>query len=387
MENKEIKLGENSTEQRKKYIMTFRNKWITSNAGSIDDFIKIYEDIAGLMRRWKEKGIILDPDILGAVGDDYAQYCTHDEAIAQQEGFQEEVLEDYDNEESYSPILHFEINELISLKLIHGETLIYIDGEQFNQCRYVLLVDSLRNEQQYEIESIDEAQVAYNNDLETGITPEDLGITKEQEFWAHSSNLQAWVENDYKSLDKSLLHYNLAFPLLKKLSEIGDVKAKKVFKKEIAQRFVSGYIPVMIYLLKEKYMNSLTAEEFSTLLDRVNYSKLDINKLLKNIDDLDFTDRACQFLIRVKKEFQDFFNENQIYIEIGEYKLDKKKNRILSIWRVSDGALVHTLPIKQKLSASTISQDSVFIIGTIRDRIVKVWMDFLSYMELEGTNL
>ena len=255
----EIKLGENPTEQRKKYITTFRNKWITSSAGSIDDFIEVYEDLAGMMRRWKDKGIILDPDILGGVGEDYAQFCTNDETVAQQEGFEEEKFEDY-IDEALEAVLTFEVNEFISLKLIQGETHIYVDGEQFNQCHYVLLVDPHKNEQQYEIESIDEAQAAYKNDLETEITPEDLGITKEQEFWAHSSNLQAWVENDYNS---RLLHRNLAFPLLKKLTKVGDVNAKRVFKEEIAQRFVSGYIPVMAYLFRERYLNSLTSEEFS----------------------------------------------------------------------------------------------------------------------------
>ena len=186
----EIKSGENSAKQRKKYITVWRNKWITSKAGSIDDFIKVYEDLAGVMRHWKEKGIVLDPDIDGGVGDDFAQFCTNDEEVALQEGFEKEEFEDYDDEtlgEFVSPLLTFDVNEFISLKLIYGDTLIYVDGERFNQCHYILLVDPLRNEQHYEIESIDEAQVAYKNDLETEIAPEDLGITKEQEFWAHSS--------------------------------------------------------------------------------------------------------------------------------------------------------------------------------------------------------
>ncbi|KKM64417.1 hypothetical protein LCGC14_1501650, partial [marine sediment metagenome] len=45
----------------------------------------------------------------------------------------------------------------------------------------------LRNEDQEEIGSIDEAQAMYNNDLENEISPEQLGISHEQEFWAHCS--------------------------------------------------------------------------------------------------------------------------------------------------------------------------------------------------------
>lgn len=183
-------------------------------------------------------------------------------------------------------------------------------------------MDPLRNEQQYEIESIDEAQELYKNDLETEVTPEDFGITKEQEFWAHSSNLQAWVENKYNSC---LLHSNLAFPLLKKLTEIGDVNVKRVFKDEIAQRFASGYIPVMAYLFKEKYLDNLTSEEFSTLLEEVNYSKLEISKLLINLRDFMFTNYTFQFLTKIKEKNHDFFSKNTIYIELADYKLDKSE--------------------------------------------------------------
>ncbi|HDZ19541.1 hypothetical protein LCGC14_1187000 [marine sediment metagenome] len=61
------------------------------------------------------------------------------------------------------------------------------------------------------------------------------------------------------------------------------------------------------------------------------------------------------------------------------------------MWKAADGKLIHTLPIQegfraysQELNMITISQDGVFIFGAARDRVVKVWMDFLTYMELEG---
>jgi len=52
----------------KKYIIIWRNKWITSNAGSIDDFIAIYGEITEKMKRWKKEGIGIDPDIIGGIG-------------------------------------------------------------------------------------------------------------------------------------------------------------------------------------------------------------------------------------------------------------------------------------------------------------------------------
>ncbi|KKM69679.1 hypothetical protein LCGC14_1448400 [marine sediment metagenome] len=40
--------------------------------------------------------------------------------------------------------------------------------------------------------------------------------------------------------------------------------------------------------------------------------------------------------------------------------------------------------LSQELNIITISQDGVFIVGAGRDRIVKVWMDFLTYVKFEG---
>ncbi|KKK68504.1 hypothetical protein LCGC14_2943380, partial [marine sediment metagenome] len=163
------KARENSTERLKKYVTVWRNKWITNKAGSIDDFIKVYGNIKELFERWKNKGIILDPDYFGSVEDIYAHFCTYDEVVALQEGFEEEKLklecfEEWDDDPE-EDINHFKVNKFITLKLIQGKTLIFVDGERFDQCRYVLLVDPLRNEDQEEIGSIDEAQAMYNNDL------------------------------------------------------------------------------------------------------------------------------------------------------------------------------------------------------------------------------
>ena len=390
----DVKLGENPIEHPKKYIIVWRNKWITSKAGSIDDFIKVYKNLGEMMQRWKDKGIILDPDIIGGAGDDYAQFCTYDETVALQEGFERFKVEAFEawDDESEDGVQNFEVNEFISLKLIQGEIIIFVDGERFNQCRYVLLVDPLKNEQQGEIGSIDEAQAIYNNDLESEVTPEELGITKEQEFWAHSSNLQTWAENGYNS---RLLHRNLAFPLLKKLTEVGDVNAKKVFKEEIGKRFVSGFFPVMAYLFKEGYLDVLTSEEFSSLLDEINYSKLDLNKLLINITNFLFCEYSLKFFTRIKAEFKDFFSKNPTYIDYAEFVLDKSEfcpvvitpdNRFF-IRGSDDGKLkefdIFTGDLKRLLGdhkmpvfALAISHDGAYIASSC-DSKIKVW-DYVS---------
>ena len=50
-------------------------------------------------------------------------------------------------------------------------------------------------------------------------------------------NLQTWAENGY---DTRILHSTLAFPLLKRLTEVGDLIAKNKLKEEIAIRYFYG---------------------------------------------------------------------------------------------------------------------------------------------------
>jgi len=79
------------------YTTTWRNKWITANAGTIDDFINIFEALAKQFREWKKWGIELSDD--GAVGDDYAAFITDDMDIAIRAGFTFTYVDDDDENE------------------------------------------------------------------------------------------------------------------------------------------------------------------------------------------------------------------------------------------------------------------------------------------------
>lgn len=150
----------------------------------------------------------------------------------------------------------FDINEYITLKLENNQTIIYVNGERFNQCKFLFIRNLSINEMTDfidDINSIDEEAdnldliMEYRSNMVVIIPPET-------EFWGHCSNLQVWYENQYNS---RLLHRNLAFPLLKKLTEVGDPLAKKVFKEEIARRLASRHLPVIEYLIEEQYINYL----------------------------------------------------------------------------------------------------------------------------------
>lgn len=151
----------------------------------------------------------------------------------------------------------FKVNNYLTLRLEKGQTVIYTKGERFIQCKHLLFTDPQKKEGLFKIRSIDEAHNSLKKDKEYNALSQ-LKITPEQEFWGHCSNLQAWYEHDYNT---TLLHSNLSFPLLKKLMELGDIMAKKVFKEEIACRLEENYAPINQLLIDEGYINYLSTEE------------------------------------------------------------------------------------------------------------------------------
>lgn len=148
----------------------------------------------------------------------------------------------------------FKVNEYITLKLEGKNTNIYVNGIKFNQCKYLAFNIPVDKVQEFDrVQSIDEMEQKDRSSKYRA-----LNIKPEEEFWGHSSNLQAWVENKY---DTRLIHRNLAFPLLKKLTEAGDLLANRVFKEEIVKRLESEYHPVIVYLIKDGYLNYLNKKE------------------------------------------------------------------------------------------------------------------------------
>jgi len=165
---------------------------------------------------------------------------------------------------SHHPVKEFKINEYIKLRLEGDRTNIYVKNRIFTQCMYLLLnipVDKVRKYD--DIDSIDEAAETLNRSMEGGGRGV-YHIDPEEEFMGHCSNMQAWAENDY---DTRILHRNLAFPLLKRLSDVGDQLAKNRIKEEIALRYASGHETVMTFLADNGYLKYLSRDELEYLLD------------------------------------------------------------------------------------------------------------------------
>jgi len=147
----------------------------------------------------------------------------------------------------------FIVNNHLTLKLEESKTKILVDNEEFLICKTAIL--NIPKNKTSDIESIDNLI-----EISSIIEEEDLGeykISPLMEFWAHSSNLYVWAENDYNS---DLLDSRLSFPLLKRLAEVGDITAKRVFKEEIARRYTHGSYHTQSYLEFEEFLDFLTIE-------------------------------------------------------------------------------------------------------------------------------
>ena len=219
----------------------------------------------------------------------------------------------------------FKVNEYITLKLEQEKTKLYIKGEEFLQCKYLLLINPHNKENHVAINSIDEASELLISDLERKVTLEQIGLTPSDEFWGHSSNLQAWAEHDY---DTRLLHSNLSFHLLKRLMELGDLKASRMYKNELAQRYVSGSEGVRREIYSLGYLQSLTYEELCVLYEQTTktYESFEIyERIIENLEE-GWYKLGEEGKLKFKEFILKGFNEGSI--KLKDYIL--KKSLLLS---------------------------------------------------------
>ncbi len=178
-------------------------------------------------------------------------------------------MERENKKKKIDPPLKFKVNEYMSLKLENGKTNIFVNDKIFKHCKFLLLDIPINEVDKFnKIESIDEAEERLDDSMESLTrhrSNPDI-IPPETEFWAHCSNLQVWYENNY---DTRLLHRDLAFSLLAKLADIGDLTAKKVFNEEIVKRILSGHFVVMKYLFELDYLGNLNDEECKYMMEQL----------------------------------------------------------------------------------------------------------------------
>ena len=224
---------------------------------------------------------------------------------------------------THGRVKEFIISKYLKLKLEQDRTTIYVNNRPFRQCMYLLMNIPVNQFRNYDnIDSIDQAAEVLDRSMERfpmGGRP----IAPEEEFKGHCSNIQAWVENDY---DTRILHRNLAFPLLKRLTEVGDPLALKRFKEEIALRYASGYSSVITFLTRGGYLKFLNPEELEGLLYDQNLPVLNdfangLKTILESFENEDLKRRIIQWVKGISNNFgmQNFpFIFSQIIKEIPE---------------------------------------------------------------------
>ena len=85
---------------RKRYMLVWRNKFLTAEAQSLDEMISSITVAAKTLKAMQADGVILDPE--GGTADDYAYLVTTDQGVAKKYGMHDEselLLDDSDDEE------------------------------------------------------------------------------------------------------------------------------------------------------------------------------------------------------------------------------------------------------------------------------------------------
>lgn len=164
----------------------------------------------------------------------------------------------------------FIINENLKVRLENDKSIIYINNEPFKTCISIFVKDPLENFTDYtNFESID--SIDYTNPSALEILEDQEDFPYESIFWAICSNLQVWAENNYNT---RLLHSQISFPILKKLSEEGNLEAREVYKKEVIKRFKTCY-PWVLHYIVEECIDDFSKEEIIDMYNSVNLSDLE----------------------------------------------------------------------------------------------------------------
>jgi hypothetical protein len=79
------------------YTSTWRNKWLTADAKSVEDMVRLLRQAAEELDQMRAAGVTLDPD--GDTDSDYALMRTEDPDVARRFGFEEEEDEGEEEEE------------------------------------------------------------------------------------------------------------------------------------------------------------------------------------------------------------------------------------------------------------------------------------------------
>jgi len=284
----------------------------------------------------------------------------------------------------------FKVNEFLSLIQEENLISIYVNGEIFPQSQLlsynIPLIDFFDR-----FKSIDEAYEQKGDESQSN------------QFQDQCLSLQEWAKNKY---DTRLLHRVIAFPLLRKLVQIGDPIAKQVFKGEIEKRFTGGHVPSIIYLIQAGYLKIFNEEEINNLYDKINLTvnddtsdseeffsnmekltKLGVKSALKALRGIKDNSEEGKFLAsteNLKTKLGDSglkFRSLISTLNLNELKKICKEHKITGYSRYSKGELIEK--ISTSLSQEELSKVSIQCEKKILSKVIEQAISVINGQEKE----
>ncbi|TKJ22145.1 MAG: hypothetical protein CEE43_07970 [Promethearchaeota archaeon Loki_b32] len=204
------------------------------------------------------------------------------------------------------------VNDYITISSESNKILIYIQGEKFQELDYSSINKILKTSKNQLEETNTQGKYAKNKYKKD---------SKNTYFNNFVNILKFWIRNNY---DTDILLYDLSFPLLRKLVEVGDSHAKKVFIYEILKNLWSGNPLVIKYLVNKGY------DEYVALY---NYRRQIHTPKIKEIK---LTIFICFINILIYILFMEIYHIGDFFFVDIQKILNK-----FEVWRIFTGIFMH----------------------------------------------
>jgi len=208
---------------------------------------------------------------------------------------------------------NIKVNDYITISSERNKILIYIQGERFQEFDYSFINKILKTSKN---------QLEKTNTQGKYVKNKYKKDSKNAYFNNFVNILKLWIRNNY---DTSILLYDISFPLLRKLAEVGDSQAKKVFIDEILKNLWSFNPLVVKYLVNEGY-------DVYVALD--NYRRQIHTPKIKEIK---LTIFICFINILIYILFTEIYHIGHFFF----FDLQKILNKF-EVWRVFTAIFIHS---------------------------------------------